>query len=45
MNMFKEYNLFKRGAKDQKRIISDMTDEFYEMRDFYKGESGGYDDL
>jgi hypothetical protein len=45
MNMFKEYNLFKRGAKDQKRVISDMTDEFYEMRDFYKGESGGYDDL
>ena len=45
MNMFKEYNLYNRGAKDQKRIISDMTDEFYEMRDFYKGESGGYDDL
>tara|TARA_R110001592_G_scaffold155883_5_gene385990 strand:+ start:4227 stop:9788 length:5562 start_codon:yes stop_codon:yes gene_type:complete len=43
LNMFSEYQLFNRGAKDQKRIISDMTDEYNEMKGLYRGDSGQWD--
>ena len=38
--MFVKYIKYQRGGKNQRAIISDMTDEFYEMSDFLDNVGG-----